>query len=474
MVRSSAIAVTLPRMVSPLRRVHSLSRRASRAATMASSYLLVPGGGINEASLVISCSPSRDLGSRGSGRAAESSDPRPLGVHDRGESRHGGLELVVPNQIVVVAKLPQLARGVAETLVDHLRRVRAALGQPLPQRLDRGWADEHRHRVRLRAPHRRSTLNVHLQHHHLVLPELILHERARRAVEMPVHLGPFEELPGRAPALEFLAGGEMVMHAVGLVGTLGPRRGGDREHALGARGQQSLDQRALADAGRSRDHQQEAAGLAIGGHRHRFDPSCRFRRAHAHSTFCTCSRRRSSSSLITITALAISTSFALDPIVLASRFISWSRKLSFRPASSEPSISERYWSMWAESRTHSSVQSRRSASSATSCAIRSGSISTSASKGFSRLSMRSLASAGRSGARSAIRSSSARIRSRRFSKSRARASPSRPFIVLMLSQARFTSSWRSAQVSSSERALCSQLKTSGKAARVRRSSPESR
>jgi len=55
MVRSSAVAVTLPVMVSPLRRVQSLSRRASRAATMASSYLLVPGGGISDRGKFLGC-----------------------------------------------------------------------------------------------------------------------------------------------------------------------------------------------------------------------------------------------------------------------------------------------------------------------------------------------------------------------------------------------------------------------------------
>src|ERR1041384_3155356 len=45
MTRSSATAVTLPCSVSPLLRIQSLRRRASRAATMLSSYLLLPGGG---------------------------------------------------------------------------------------------------------------------------------------------------------------------------------------------------------------------------------------------------------------------------------------------------------------------------------------------------------------------------------------------------------------------------------------------
>src|SRR4029453_9403479 len=80
-------------------------------------------------------------------------------------------------------------------------------------------------------------------------------------------------------------------------------------------------------------------------------------RRGAHSTFWTCSPRSSVSSLMMIPARVMSTSFDLEAIVFASRFISWSRKFSLRPASSDPSMSERNWSVCADRRTHYSRQS---------------------------------------------------------------------------------------------------------------------
>src|SRR5262249_30406497 len=155
-------------------------------------------------------------------------------------------------------------------------------------------------------------------------------------------------------------GEEQILATVGLGGAARARGGRHGEHAIRPLLEQVLDQRALARTGRTGDDQDEAQ-FGSGGAR-------RGRGLHeqgAHSTFCTCSRMPSISSFITITAWPISTSFALEPIVFASRFISWSRKLSFRPASSGLSIRCRNWSRCAASRTHSSVQSSRSASRAT-------------------------------------------------------------------------------------------------------------
>ena len=46
----------------------------------------------------------------------------------------------------------------------------------------------------------------------------------------------------------------------------------------------------------------------------------------AHSTFIACSRNFSSSALRVTTSLEIKASFAFEPMVLISRFISWARK----------------------------------------------------------------------------------------------------------------------------------------------------
>src|SRR5206468_183975 len=322
-----------------------------------------------------------------------------FGVHDRHQSGRRLVAIVVEDQVIVFLVLGELARRVLEPPLDHIGRVGVARQESVPKRFERGWTQEHRHCLRLRAPHARTSLDIHLEHYHPARADLVLDEPRGRAVEMAVHLRPLEKPPGRPASLELLATQEPVLHAVGFTGTARPRGVGDREHALAARGQQPIHEGALAHSRGPGDHEQEPG-------RHEPERSrglARCRIPIPHSTFCTCSRRRSSSSLITITACAVSTSLDLEPIVFASRFISWSKKLSLRPAISGPSMSERNWSMWAASRTHSSVQSRRSARSATSWATRIGSSWTSPNNGLMRASIRSFASCGLSGARSPTR-----------------------------------------------------------------------
>ena len=60
---------------------------------------------------------------------------------------------------------------------------------------------------------------------------------------------------------------------------------------------------------------------------------------------------------------------ALDPTVFTSRFISWSRKSSFRPQGSAASVSDFQCSRWPRKRTTSSVMSDRATNLAISCAI---------------------------------------------------------------------------------------------------------
>src|SRR5262249_9795568 len=63
-----------------------------------------------------------------------------------------------------------------------------------------------------------------------------------------------------------------------------------------------------------------------------------------YSTFCTSSRIFSSVPLISTTCREISTSLALEPIVFASRNISWVRNSSFRPGLSGSFMISRNWS----------------------------------------------------------------------------------------------------------------------------------
>src|SRR5919198_6625373 len=118
MVRSSATAVTLPWTFSPLLRDQSLMRRASRAATIAISYLLVPGCGIRDASFVMV--RSSWVGVEESARGLEAAHPRALGIDDRDEPGDRRLELVVHHEIIVFLVLRQLLGSILEPSLDRL------------------------------------------------------------------------------------------------------------------------------------------------------------------------------------------------------------------------------------------------------------------------------------------------------------------------------------------------------------------
>src|SRR5690348_11013393 len=96
----------------------------------------------------------------------------------------------------------------------------------------------------------------------------------------------------------------------------------------------------------------------------------------AHSTFCTCSRAFSISDLMAkpisvILRASPASPDVLDIRVLASRFISWSRKSNFLPTSPGWSSMPRKCCTCVSSRTSSSWMSLRSTSSAASCMMRS-------------------------------------------------------------------------------------------------------
>src|SRR5689334_3986839 len=165
----------------------------------------------------------------------------------------------------------------------------------------------------------------------------------RGAVKVVVNLFPLGELPLRELLLERRAGEEVVIDAVGLAGAHRPRRRRDRELHPGMAPEDLPCDGGLAAAARAR-HDDE------------------LRRPHErYSMFASCSRIFSSSSLTPTMRWAVEASFAFDPIVFASRFISWTRNVSFRPAASSSPRALRKNLLWLRNRTHSSVMSSRSA-----------------------------------------------------------------------------------------------------------------
>src|SRR5205807_2403236 len=94
------------------------------------------------------------------------------------------------------------------------------------------------------------------------------------------------------------------------------------------------------------------------------------RRSAPYSTFWICSRRLSSSPLTAIIAVEISRSFALLPMVLASRPSSCTRNSSVRPTAPVPLRCCCICARWLRKRVISSEMSLRSAKNATSAASR--------------------------------------------------------------------------------------------------------
>src|SRR5262249_62072198 len=156
----------------------------------------------------------------------------------------------------------------------------------------------------------------------------------------------FEEPALGLLLLELLARPEPVVDAVHLTGPGRPRGGGNAQPQRQAGGvQQPPDHRGLAGPARAGQDEEGSPG---------------------HSTFCTSSRIFSSVPLISTTCREISTSPALEPIVFASRNISWVRNSSLRPGLSGSFMISWNWSRWLARRTTSSAMSLRSAKIATS------------------------------------------------------------------------------------------------------------
>src|SRR5690606_29277295 len=232
-----------------------------------------------------------------------------------------------------------------QAALDLLTGLAPALGQPAFQLRRRRRQDEHEDRIRELLPHLPGALDVDVQHDDHALLQSASHALARRAVPPPVHRRPLEQLPGLDHAVEGRVVDEEVVSPVHLVLPPRPRRGRDREYDVSTTLDEGARQTRLSGAARRRDHQWKRSPQ------------------HPHSTFSICSRRRSISFLIEITRCWIVTSFAFEPIVFASRSISWltkRRRLPTGSAASRARVS-RNSAMCDCNRTSSSLMSHFSA-----------------------------------------------------------------------------------------------------------------
>src|SRR5688572_23392632 len=99
------------------------------------------------------------------GGAAHCLHSRPFGQDDRPDARHGGLELVVDDDVFVLGELAHLAAGHPQALTDLLFAVLAAAAKPLLEDGGRGREHEDAHVLDAAAAHLPRTLHVDHQHH---------------------------------------------------------------------------------------------------------------------------------------------------------------------------------------------------------------------------------------------------------------------------------------------------------------------
>src|SRR5215469_4279801 len=266
----------------------------------------------------------------------------------------GGLfQAVVHQNIVVFVVILNLLAGRVQPAVDDLGAVQTPIVEsPLQFLAVRGQYKDAdgagNPGLYLGRP-----LHVDVEQQVVVVLLGLAQEPARRAVVVAEHVGVLEELVVAHHAFEFLAGNKEIFAPVLLAPPGLARSVGDREI-------QALDQAAqLIDQGR------------FSGARWRRDDEDR-----AHSTFCTCSRDFSISDLMdrpisVICSASPARPEVFDSRVLASRFISCSRKSSFLPTSPPSSSRPRKCFTCVSRRTSSSWMSLRSTSRAASCSRRS-------------------------------------------------------------------------------------------------------
>src|SRR6185437_5497639 len=105
-------------------------------------------------------------------------------------------EILVDEDVVVFAEMLHLDAGVLQPATDGIRTVLGAALEAGPQFADRGRQDEHRHHVGTALfIELQRALEVDIEQDVVAGGQVLLHMGPRRAVEIAVHLGRFEQFP---------------------------------------------------------------------------------------------------------------------------------------------------------------------------------------------------------------------------------------------------------------------------------------
>src|SRR6185437_15087227 len=220
--------------------------------------------------------------------------------------------------------------------MDHLLGVQAAVAQPPFQGLLVRREDKDADRVLNFALDLRCPLHVNIEQQVPAALKGLLQEALGGAVVVAEHVGVFQELAACNHLLEILNGHKEILAPVLLAAARSAGGVGDGEVQVRHPLSQLVYKRGLARARRR--------GNDVHG---------------AHSMFWTCSRDFSISAFMASPSCVMrraspATPVVLESRVLASRFISCSRKSSFLPTSPPLSSSPRKCWMWVLSRTSSS------------------------------------------------------------------------------------------------------------------------
>jgi hypothetical protein len=172
----------------------------------------------------------------------------------------GLAEVLVDDHVVVFRPPIDLDPRIGETLRDRLGRILRPPHEPGFQLAHAGGQDEHGYDVlgQLLA-HLARALVIDVEDHVLAGREGAFHGLTWRAVEVAVHLGPFEEVAPVAHVEELIAVDEVVMTSLDFGGTPLAGRHGNRQFA-GTTLDQAAGQGRLPGArGRRQDEDQAAA-----------------------------------------------------------------------------------------------------------------------------------------------------------------------------------------------------------------------
>lgn len=240
---------------------------------------------------------------------------------DRVECLDRFVESVVFDDVIKLGGSREFGASGLEPPLDLFLGFCAAPDKALNHRVPRGGQQEdQRGLVSKDLADLSSALDVDIEQDVVALTEKVFGGAAACPIVVVVNTGPFEKSFALDHLLEGVFGDKVVVDAVLFV--VSGRAGGvgDGESVAGRGVQKRLAKGGFSGTRACGDHQQQTFSLKWRGH------GCGSFLGSSHSIFWTCSRIFSISALMGKSRCVMGPSWALTPMVVASRCISWQRK----------------------------------------------------------------------------------------------------------------------------------------------------